>query len=369
MNNRIAHCRGCGVMLQTIDVDQAGFIREAHQEKGLCQRCFKITQYSDFQKVDIDNSKLFTMIKNYNPQNNLLTLVVDLTDFVETCLFELAPLLQAYRVIVVVNKIDVILADMRRYDLWEAYLQELFAKHQVVIEQFFFVSAKEMLGVKRLIRYLEQQPLPNIRIIGCANVGKSSLIQALFKDAKIETAILPTIFMTPGTTLEELQIPWQQFMIYDTPGIMKPEQLTYYLPNKMIKEIIIQKPIRPKNFHIYEPQTFYIGGYAQVNILPQDTNSITFFMNNNVTIHRKKYVVDEQFYQKHVGTLLVPPYKDGYQKITALADKQTHQLDITRSKTDVVISGLGWFSIHHKNTMVDIITVKGIKVYTQNSII
>jgi len=365
----INYCKGCGVALQTSNPKEIGYVLPTHLHTQRCQRCFKINQYSEFQKVDINNEKLFEMIQHYNPQKDVITLVVDLSDLVETCLFELADMLKMHKTIVVVNKIDIILSDMRHYEIWEDYLQNLFDKHGIEVAAFFFVSAKEQLGIKRLIRYFYQLPLHQIRIIGCANVGKSSLIQALFHDSDVPETIMPTIFMTPGTTLEELEIQWGAYKIYDTPGIMKPQQLTYYVKNKDLKEILINKAIKPKNYHIYEPQTFFIAGYAQINVYPKDTNTITFFCANNLPIHRKKITNDDAFFQQHIGELLSPPSLINYRENEQIQKRQLHTMEIKRNKQDVVISGLGWISLNKKEVNLEIITVDGVKVYQQHAIV
>ena len=82
------YCAGCGVLLQTEQTKEKGYVLTQHVDTGRCQRCFKINQYSEFQKVDIDNEKLYQMIQAYNPETNQLVLVVDMLDMIETCLFD-----------------------------------------------------------------------------------------------------------------------------------------------------------------------------------------------------------------------------------------------------------------------------------------
>ena len=82
------YCAGCGVLLQTEHPLEKGYVLTQHVDTGRCQRCFKINQYSEFQKVDIDNEKLYQMIQAYNPETNQLVLVVDMLDMIETCLFD-----------------------------------------------------------------------------------------------------------------------------------------------------------------------------------------------------------------------------------------------------------------------------------------
>jgi hypothetical protein len=363
-------CKGCGVMLQTTEPEVVGYISVQHLEKGLCQRCFKIKQYSEFHYVDIDNASLVQLISGYDKEKDLLCLVVDLSDLRGTALLELAKSLQGHPLIVVVNKIDIILRQMRRYDLWEAQLASLFETHGIVVEAFFFVSAKAQLGIKRLIAYYEASKYDKIKIIGCANVGKSSLITALFNDSEANTtAVMPTVFMTPGTTLEELSVDWRMKRIYDTPGIMQAGQLTYYLTPQAIKAIALHKPVKPRNYHIYEPQTFFIGGYVQVNVYPKTTDTVTFFIQSNVPIHRTKLARDDTFYQRHVGTLLSPPTTADLARNERLLLRTQHNFALKQQKRDIVVAGLGWLSLKAGGASVEVLAPEGVHVYEQEAIV
>jgi len=366
----MTRCRGCGALLQTSDEHAVGYINVRHLENGLCQRCFKIKQYSEFHYVDIDNEALVELVSGYNKEQDLLCLVVDLSDLKGTALLELANTLQGHRLIVVVNKIDIILRAMRRYDLWEAQLKSLFDKHRIVVDAFFFVSAKDQLGIKRLIAYYAASKYDKIKIIGCANVGKSSLITALFNDSELsEQSIMPTVFMTPGTTLQELCVPWKRKYVYDTPGIMQHGQLTYYLSPQAIKSIAISKPIHPKNYHIYEPQTFFIGGYVQVNVYPKTTDTVTFFVHSTVPIHRTKIARDDTFYQRHLGVLLSPPTTADLAQNERLFVRTQHNFELQQKKRDIVIAGLGWVSLKEGGTFVEVFAPEGVHVYEQEAIV
>lgn len=362
-------CQGCGIQLQSDDPVAPGYVQAEYLTTGLCQRCFKIKQYSDFQKVELDNTKVVELIEKDSAQNELLTLVIDLSDFVETCLFELAASFRSRKLVVVVNKIDILAKDLRHYDLWKTQLMALFTEHDLYVEAFFFVSAKQQLGMRRLIAYYEMQSEQAIKFVGCANVGKSSLIQALFRDTTYEQTVMPTIFMAPGTTLDVLQIPWGTKTLYDTPGVMKPTQLTYYLNVQALKRVSMQRELRPKHYQIYEPQTFFIGGYAQIDLHPETTNTVTFFVPQAVKIHRKKLVQDDAFFQMHQGKLLSPPTKSDLRANEQLLERAKHRFVLERPKRDIVIAGLGWFSVKKAHARVEVYAVAGVHVYEQAALV
>ncbi|MGL5042858.1 MAG: ribosome biogenesis GTPase YqeH [Culicoidibacterales bacterium] len=363
-------CRGCGITLQTADETAVGYILEKHLKNQKCQRCFRIQQYSDFQVVDIQNEALYTLIDNIAMDDSLMIHMLDITDLLGSSLFELASSLRKKPIIVIVNKIDVIPKAMRRYDIWYQYIQESFKMHEIEVLDIFFVSAKENLGIRFFLTYLEEFASDKaVKIIGSANVGKSSLIQAFFREQNLSTSVAPIISPIPGTTLNELEITCEKITLYDTPGVMKPQQFTYHLPPKFLKEITLLKPIRAINYPIYEPQCFFVGGYVQVKITPAGNNSITFYFNQQLPIHRRKVEASDQFFAEHIGSLLSPPTADLLEISPQLRKHVLTKIVTKRDKTDIVISGLGWISIKSRDAVVEIWTLPKVLVYKKNALV
>ena len=59
-------CKGCGSVLQTVNVDLEGFVRSSVYEKSdYCERCFKIMHYGEYsvldKKIDTDG-----IVRNIN---------------------------------------------------------------------------------------------------------------------------------------------------------------------------------------------------------------------------------------------------------------------------------------------------------------
>lgn len=368
MNNKV-FCSGCGVLLQTNHEDIPGYILEKHLKTGKCQRCFKISHYSQFQKVDIANQALYEMIETFSQEDATLIHVIDLSDILGTLLIELATVFRKKPIILVVNKIDIIEKKRRRYDHWTEFIRNECKKHNIFIEKLFFTSAKENLGIHKLLFYLDEQNKIKNYIVGSANVGKSSLIQAFFRERNLDTKHLPTVFSVPGTTLGLLEVPFEKYLLYDTPGVMKPAQLTYHISAKMFKQVEILKPLKARNYQIYEPQTFFIGGYVQLNIYPSKKTSVTFYANQRLPIHRRKTDDTIHFFDKHLGILLSPPYEDELVDYPKLKKRKKHKIDICTPKTDIVISGLGWISFVDGEIIVEIIVPEGISVYQKPAII
>ena len=367
-NNR--WCKGCGVLLQTEDPAANGYILEKHLKNQKCQRCFRIQQYSDFQIVDIKNEELYELVDQIVTEDNVVIHMLDITDLLGSSLFELTDTLRKKPLVIVVNKIDVIPKQMRRYDIWYEYIQSIFKEHNIKVQDIFFVSAKENLGIRFFLTYLEDVSLgKSIKIIGSANVGKSSLIQAFFKENNLELEQAPIISAIPGTTLNALEITCKTLTLFDTPGVMKPQQFTYHLDPKMLKPVTLLKPIRARNYPIYEPQAFFIGGYVRVHVIPKEKNAVTFYFNAQLPIHRRKVEDSDIFFIQHLGELLAPPTIDNLSDYPLLKEHVKTRITTKLRKTDIVISGLGWFSIKEKDTIVEVFTLPDVLVYQKNALV
>ena len=121
------------------------------------------------------------------------------------------------RIILVINKCDKQKSQLKKFEFAELGLDEVYE-----------VSAKTNQGLEKLVERLfkicswsihKQMKLTRIAFIGKPNVGKSTLINSILNESRSITSD------KPGTTIDSLEIPFtfkgQNFLIYDTAGIMK----------------------------------------------------------------------------------------------------------------------------------------------------
>ena len=121
------------------------------------------------------------------------------------------------RIILVINKCDKQKSLLKKFEFSELGLDELYE-----------VSAKTNQGLEKLVERLfkicswsihKQMKLTRLAFIGKPNVGKSTLINSILNESRSITSD------KPGTTIDSLEIPFtfkgQNFLIYDTAGIMK----------------------------------------------------------------------------------------------------------------------------------------------------
>ena len=71
---------------------------------------------------------------------------------------------------------------------------------------------------------------------------------------------------------------------------------------------------------------------------------LTAFFDNNLKLHRTKLEGADAFYDKHVGSLLIPPRPKDLADFPKLV---RHEFTV-KDKTDIVFSGLGWIRVQGK---------------------
>src|SRR5690606_10447247 len=85
----------------------------------------------------------------------------------------------------------------------------------------------------------------SVYVVGTTNVGKSSLINRLLQDYGEGEGIVTTSPF-PGTTLDTIQIPLDDGQkIIDTPGIVRKDRLSEWVPARQLRTLIPKKRMKP----------------------------------------------------------------------------------------------------------------------------
>lgn len=240
-------CGGCGAFLHCNDHSIPGFIpKEIYQNCGkpgatpltgiICQRCYFLKNYNLALQVRVSPDDYPKVLKSINLKKSLVVLIVDLLDFPCSIWPGMPDLFDSKQPFIIVgNKIDLLPQDgpgfINRITncLKENLLLSGFANAN--IKHIALISAKTGFGVEDLITKLHSiwQYKGDVFLIGCTNVGKSSLFNALLQSdyCKIKAGDLiqrATTSVWPGTTLNLLKFP-----------ILRPSGWRLYVRNKRLQ--------------------------------------------------------------------------------------------------------------------------------------
>lgn len=246
-------CHGCGALLQCASTGLPGYLpseliryqKDAilrvsnHHSSGgskiyhennisffslglqtlTCQRCHFLKNYNLSLQLKVDPKEYVQMISSIQDKLALAILMVDLVDFPCSIWPQIVDILGPNRpVFVVGNKVDLLPQDSKRYlDHVRGCLEQSLIDSGLAannIKHTCLISAETNYGVEDMITSLHDVwgHKGDVYLVGCTNVGKSTLFNALLRSdyckAKARNLIRrATASVWPGTTLRMLKFP------------------------------------------------------------------------------------------------------------------------------------------------------------------
>ena len=223
----------------SIVLNKHGVTRDVNEGKIL----FEDKYLNIFDTAGISSSDDYFSKLAYNKtidainKSSVILFVTSVDDGITSADLEICSILRKFnkRIILLINKCDKQKSLLKKFEFSELGLDELYE-----------VSAKTNQGLEKLVESLfkicscsihKPMKLTRLAFIGKPNVGKSTLINSILNESRSITSD------KPGTTIDSLEIPFtfkgQNFLIYDTAGIMKKastkEVVNKYSINMSIK--------------------------------------------------------------------------------------------------------------------------------------
>lgn len=330
------YCMGCGVLLQDENALQEGYTTD--MENDICQRCFRMKNYGEYQVSTKSNEEYIQILKSVNETKDLVLYLVDVLNLEKDIRF-----IREYiqnKVILVLNKRDVLPRSVKDQKLIQ-YMKDLGIDYEDVV----VISTEKNYNIDLLLATIKKyQTTKRVYVVGRTNVGKSSLINKLIKNYSDNTNSL-TISPLPSTTLNKIEIDLSDTLtLIDTPGLVDRENIINYVDFADLKKINPKKEIKPKTFQIKKGQCIVIDEFARIDYVEGERNSFTVYASNNLKI--KKYNAS---------------------KCTLLKDLNKTSYDVGYHE-DVVINGLGFIKIVEKAS-VDIYVDVNVGTYVRKSLI
>lgn len=347
-------CIGCGAQIQTEAPQQPGYLPQAAFSKGIqkgdfyCQRCFRLRHYNEFQSLDLHEDFFLDRVSSISHEDAYVYHMIDIMD-VEGSLIQALPRLiggQAFSLLV--NKMD-LLPDSVKEGRIRHWLDQLLAEYGLRPQAVYLISTKDPASLQPWLASFEDQiRQQDVYIVGVTNVGKSTLINQVLTHYGGEKNTL-TSSVYPGTTLDFIDLPLtDQTSLYDSPGIIRRQQVTYYLSQDSIKKVLPSKPVKARTFQLKGDQSLWLAGLARLDFQAGEGMAATFYLSNDLYIHRTKTSQAASLYTRQVTQLLDPPNAKDLAKYPHLVQRQ-HQV---RRDQDFAIAGLGWFTVNRSVQLV-----------------
>ena len=330
------YCLGCGVKLQDENVLGEGYTTSL--DKSLCQRCFRIKNYGEYQVVTKSNDEYIEILKSIGETKDLVLYIADILN-IEEDLNKIREIIPNNKMILVLNKKDVLPKSVN-----DEKLIEYFEKEDNSFSKVIVISSEKNYNIDYLLKQIKlYQTTNNVYVIGHTNAGKSTLINKLLKNYSNDTREL-TISPLPSTTLDTIKIEINEYLtLIDTPGLLDSSSIVNYISDNDFKRISPKKEIKPKTFQVKKGQSIIVDKFFRIDYVEGERNSFTFYMSNDLKIKRISNRHDD------LKDLQKKTYEVGYNE-------------------DICINGLGFIKMVNKG-VVDIYLDSKVSTYKRSNLI
>ncbi len=271
-------CAGCGVVLQDENVLQEGYTTSL--ENDICQRCFRMKNYGEYQAVAKSNDEYLSILKSVGETKDLVLYITDLLN-IDKNIEEVRRLIPN-KMILVLNKKDILPKSVK-----EEKLISYFKNLGLDFEEIIVVSVNKNYNIDYLLKRIKYyQTSKNVYAIGHTNAGKSSLINKLIKNYSDKTQEL-TMSPLPSTTLSTVTIEINDHLtLIDTPGLIDNGSILNIVDAKMVKKISPLKEIKPRTYQIKKNQSIIIEDFLRIDYVDGVKNSFTLYVSNSLKVKR-----------------------------------------------------------------------------------
>lgn len=360
-------CNGCGSILQDTEPDKPGFIPKLTTTSEYCQRCFRMKHYNELPKIVASNSDYEKVIDDVMDKNGLVIFIVDLFSFKSTFNKKMIEKLRKKDVILVANKYDLLPKSTNPASVVD-WLSKECEKFSFKVIAIHLISAKKGYFIDDLIMNIENfRRGRDVYFVGCANVGKSSLINSIIRRMTPKTEDVISTSIIPGTTLNEIRLLFfddGKYLI-DTPGLINEGDILNRLLPKSYEKILPKNEIKPITYQIKTGNTVLLAGLASLSFECEEDISVIVYVSKDLYIQRSKTANLEHLVKTQTGKLLNPPVEEELSKIFYAHKKVS--LDGLKKKS-IWFAGFGFVSVIGK-CEIDIRYIDKSEVYVTNAII
>lgn len=363
----MAKCIGCGVKLQSLNRDLPGYIptivNDELNEQAYCQRCFQIIHNGKKYQPLITYTDYYNKIKIIKDKNALVLLMIDLMDIYGGFIPNLVEYIGNNPVVILLNKVDLMPKDVKLKRIDER-LRIIADEQKLKLKGIIMISALKKQNIdaviskiikikkeytKTLVTYRDKRTkqMTECYILGCASVGKSTLINAI-KTKYLNDKQLLTTSDQFQTTMDFIKVYIDKNdYIIDTPGLINQSSYGAYLDYESMKILTPKTYLKPRTFQLNPDQTIFLGGLCSITFVSGEKINVSFYVSNDLYLHRTKTINAETIYHKQICKLLTPPKTiNEYEKIK---NQKTYIFQNLSGGYDLLISGIGFVHLVGQN--------------------
>lgn len=252
-------CLGCGNLL------------DDNYDKDLCERCFRLKYYGEYQVTNKSNIDYFKILDSIS-ENDLVLYITSIFNI------NLEYLKKFKNVIIVITKKDILPKSIKDLKIIN-YIKKHYGEYDIEV-----ISSVKNYNLDNLMDKIKKYNKNKVYLVGNTNSGKSTLLNKMIINYSDNNPSITTSIY-PSTTLDVINVNIDNITFIDTPGIIDEGSIINYIDNNTLKVITPKKEIKPRTYQIKGKGSLIIENMIRLDY-EVEIGSMTIYISNAVNIVR-----------------------------------------------------------------------------------
>lgn len=252
-------CLGCGNLL------------DDNYDKDLCERCFRLKYYGEYQVTNKSNIDYFKILDSIS-ENDLVLYITSIFNI------NLEYLKKFKNVIIVITKKDILPKSIKDLKIIN-YIRKHYGEYDIEV-----ISSVKNYNLDNLMDKIKKYNKNKVYLVGNTNSGKSTLLNKMIINYSDNNPSITTSIY-PSTTLDVINVNIDNITFIDTPGIIDEGSIINYIDNNTLKVITPKKEIKPRTYQIKGKGSLIIENMIRLDY-EVEIGSMTIYISNAVNIVR-----------------------------------------------------------------------------------
>lgn len=252
-------CLGCGNLL------------DDNYDKDLCERCFRLKYYGEYQVTNKSNIDYFKILDSIS-ENDLVLYITSIFNI------NLEYLKKFKNVIIVITKKDILPKSIKDLKIIN-YIKKHYGEYDIEV-----ISSVKNYNLDNLMDKIKKYNKNKVYLVGNTNSGKSTLLNKMIINYSDNNPSITTSIY-PSTTLDVINVNIDNITFIDTPGIIDEGSIINYIDNNTLKVITPKKEIKPRTYQIKGKGSLIVENMIRLDY-EVEIGSMTIYISNDVNIVR-----------------------------------------------------------------------------------
>ena len=366
---RVRRCYHCGVILQSDNPKQVGYISKETVELTTnknndpilyCNSCYeKIREMNSSKLTEEVDKDILKILDDAVASDGVIIYVIDLFSFNGTFKEKIIKKIKNLDIFVVATKRDFFPATIKN-EVFEKYISERFAEVKIKPKSITIVENNNEETYKGFVEHISvSRKNHDVYMIGSLTSGKTTLINRCLKHYTNKSKREIRTIIYPGTNQKVLEIPFDNStFLYELPGFPADTSVSGLLEKDVSKIVVPKKGIQTPSFNLLANESIMVGNLATFTIVDGKPTKVKLYVADEVEFKKVSYSKLRETMLSNRQKRFLRPVSDN---LLSFRDYDVFEYTMENDGLlhDIAIEGLGWISFVAKGQIIRIMLPKG----------